>query len=156
MTAIGFHRAVDEPNVQQSHSETCACNYMEGPKGPFLATDEESNEPMVDFDLSDLSDEHTYFSSAVYWVYPLEANMDVESDTFLDDFFKRPETVLKRSKTAFVDKTQCILWLPEKFQCILLRPPRFGKSTFLSTLDSYIRGAKHFTLWIPRDRHRGS
>ncbi|KAJ6494932.1 hypothetical protein DFH09DRAFT_1205999 [Mycena vulgaris] len=48
--------------------------------------------------------------------------------------------------TAFVDKTQCIPQLPDRFQCLLLRPPRFGKTTFLSTLNHYydIRGAKHF------------
>ncbi|KAJ7680790.1 hypothetical protein DFH06DRAFT_1464920 [Mycena polygramma] len=60
-------------------------------------------------------------------------------DDFLD-FRRRPGT-------AFVDKTQCILGLPSKFRCLLLRPPRFGKTTFLSTLYHYydIHGAPHFT-----------
>jgi hypothetical protein len=46
----------------------------------------------------------------------------------------------------FVDKTECILHLPDKFQYLLLRPPRFGKTTFLSTLYHYydIHAASHF------------
>ncbi|KAF7357795.1 AAA-ATPase-like domain-containing protein [Mycena venus] len=61
-----------------------------------------------------------------------------ERDDFLD-FLDRPET-------TFVDKTQCILDLPDKFQCLLLRPPRFGKTTLLSTLHHYydIHAAEHF------------
>ncbi|KAJ7216782.1 hypothetical protein B0H12DRAFT_1153959 [Mycena haematopus] len=60
------------------------------------------------------------------------------SDDFLC-FCKQPNTV-------FVDKTQCILDVPDKFQCLFLRPPRFGKTTFLTTLYQYydIHGAKHF------------
>ncbi|KAJ7680760.1 hypothetical protein DFH06DRAFT_428621 [Mycena polygramma] len=50
-------------------------------------------------------------------------------DSFLD-FCNRPGPI-------FVDKTQCILDLPVKFQFLLLRPPRFGKTAFLSTLYHY-------------------
>ncbi|KAJ6490268.1 hypothetical protein C8R47DRAFT_463486 [Mycena vitilis] len=48
--------------------------------------------------------------------------------------------------TVFVDKTDCILNLPSKFRYLLLRPPRFGKTAFLSTLHYYydIHGAPHF------------
>ncbi|KAJ6470641.1 hypothetical protein C8R47DRAFT_1325232 [Mycena vitilis] len=51
-----------------------------------------------------------------------------------------------RPGTVSVDKTQCVLDLPTNFQYLLLRPPRFGKTAFLSTLYHYydIRGAKHF------------
>ncbi|KAK7005942.1 AAA-ATPase-like domain-containing protein [Favolaschia claudopus] len=47
---------------------------------------------------------------------------------------------------SFVDKTPCILELPDKFRYIILRPPQFGKSTFLSTLMVYydIRAADEF------------
>ncbi|KAJ7212915.1 hypothetical protein GGX14DRAFT_619392 [Mycena pura] len=61
------------------------------------------------------------------------------TDTFVD-FCNRPST-------AFVDKTRCILSLPDRFRYLLLRPPRFGKTTFLSTLEEYydIHGATTFT-----------
>ncbi|KAJ6507421.1 hypothetical protein C8R47DRAFT_1239438 [Mycena vitilis] len=36
-----------------------------------------------------------------------------------------------------VDKTRCIVELPAKFKRLLLRPPRFGKTTLLSTLAHY-------------------
>ncbi|KAJ6507142.1 hypothetical protein C8R47DRAFT_1066037 [Mycena vitilis] len=60
-----------------------------------------------------------------------------------DDFFH----FRTRPNTVFVDKTQCILGLPSKFRHLLLRPPRFGKTTFLSTLYHYydIQGEKYFT-----------
>ncbi|KAK7000712.1 AAA-ATPase-like domain-containing protein [Favolaschia claudopus] len=47
---------------------------------------------------------------------------------------------------SFVDKTPCILELPDKFRYIILRPPQFGKSAFLSTLVVYydIRAADQF------------
>ncbi|KAJ7141326.1 hypothetical protein C8R44DRAFT_866960 [Mycena epipterygia] len=59
-------------------------------------------------------------------------------DDFVD-FFDRPGT-------AFVDKTECILQLPDKFRYLLLRPPRFGKTTLLSTLNQFydIHRAKQF------------
>ncbi|KAK7000709.1 AAA-ATPase-like domain-containing protein [Favolaschia claudopus] len=38
---------------------------------------------------------------------------------------------------VFIDKTPCILELPDKFRYIILRPPKFGKTTFLSTLFEY-------------------
>ncbi|KAF7357781.1 hypothetical protein MVEN_00824100 [Mycena venus] len=52
----------------------------------------------------------------------------------------------------FVDKTKCIIDLPSKFQRLILRPPRFGKTMFLSTLYHFydIHGAKLF------DRRFGS
>ncbi|KAK7005929.1 hypothetical protein R3P38DRAFT_3367321 [Favolaschia claudopus] len=51
-----------------------------------------------------------------------------------------------QSDTVFVDKTPCILELPEKFRYLLLRPPQFGKTTFLSTLREYynFQGANEF------------
>ncbi|KAJ7206778.1 hypothetical protein GGX14DRAFT_636952 [Mycena pura] len=59
-------------------------------------------------------------------------------DTFVD-FCNSPGTV-------FVDKTQCISLLPDRFRYVLLRPPRFGKSTLLTTLLEYydIHGADRF------------
>ncbi|KAJ7272689.1 hypothetical protein B0H12DRAFT_1091554, partial [Mycena haematopus] len=55
------------------------------------------------------------------------------------DLRQHPETV-------YIDKTQCIPHLPDKFRLILLRPPRFGKTTFLSTLKEYydVRGTDEF------------
>ncbi|KAJ6489588.1 hypothetical protein C8R47DRAFT_1195973 [Mycena vitilis] len=50
-------------------------------------------------------------------------------DAFLD-FRTRPDL-------EFVDKTRCILDLPDRFRYLLLRPPRFGKTTFMSTLAKY-------------------
>ncbi|KAJ7451815.1 hypothetical protein B0H11DRAFT_310181 [Mycena galericulata] len=46
------------------------------------------------------------------------------------DFCDRPGTV-------FVDKTQCVSRLPDKFRYLLLRPPKFGKTAFLSTLNQF-------------------
>ncbi|KAJ7225372.1 hypothetical protein GGX14DRAFT_693402 [Mycena pura] len=59
-------------------------------------------------------------------------------DTFIN-FCNLPGTV-------FVDKTQCISLLPDRFRYVLLRPPRFGKSTLLTTLLEYydIHGANRF------------
>ncbi|KAJ7272720.1 hypothetical protein B0H12DRAFT_592308 [Mycena haematopus] len=55
------------------------------------------------------------------------------------DLRQHPETV-------YVDKTRCIPQLPGTFRLILLRPPRFGKTTFLSTLQEYydVRGTDEF------------
>ncbi|KAJ7272714.1 hypothetical protein B0H12DRAFT_1091633, partial [Mycena haematopus] len=55
------------------------------------------------------------------------------------DLRQHPETV-------YVDKTRCILQLPDTFRLILLRPPRFGKTTFMSTLKEYydVRGKDEF------------
>ncbi|KAJ7512610.1 hypothetical protein B0H11DRAFT_617 [Mycena galericulata] len=54
-------------------------------------------------------------------------------------FHHHPESV-------YVDKTRSILQLPETFRLLLLRPPRFGKTAFLSTLEQYydIRAADRF------------
>ncbi|KAJ7162038.1 hypothetical protein C8R46DRAFT_1103300 [Mycena filopes] len=51
------------------------------------------------------------------------------------------------SSNDIVDKTQCLLDLPNKFRCLLLRPPRFGKTVLLSTLYHYydVHGAQHFS-----------
>ncbi|KAJ7746909.1 hypothetical protein DFH07DRAFT_776199 [Mycena maculata] len=45
-----------------------------------------------------------------------------------------------------VDKTECIRQLPDVFRYLLLRPPRFGKTAFLSILEQYydIHGADQF------------
>ncbi|KAJ7091912.1 hypothetical protein B0H15DRAFT_834534 [Mycena belliarum] len=53
----------------------------------------------------------------------------------------------KQHRTA-VDKTQCIRQLPDKFRYLLLRPQRFSKSSFLSTLTDYynIQGVDNFGL----------
>ncbi|KAJ7497759.1 hypothetical protein FB451DRAFT_1212659 [Mycena latifolia] len=61
------------------------------------------------------------------------------TEDFLD-FRKHPEI-------AFVDKSHSIRQFPDKFRYLLLRPPRFGKTTFLSTLNHYydLHGAKRFT-----------
>ncbi|KAJ7640877.1 hypothetical protein DFH06DRAFT_1429911 [Mycena polygramma] len=52
----------------------------------------------------------------------------------------------QRSETVYVDKTGSILQLSDTFRHILLRPPRFGKTTFLSTLEQYydIKGMERF------------
>ncbi|KAJ6594614.1 hypothetical protein B0H19DRAFT_1247275 [Mycena capillaripes] len=42
-----------------------------------------------------------------------------------------------RPEIAFADKTHFILGLPARFQRILLRPPRFGKTALLSTFAHY-------------------
>ncbi|KAK7020300.1 AAA-ATPase-like domain-containing protein [Favolaschia claudopus] len=51
-----------------------------------------------------------------------------------------------QSDVVFIDKKSCILELPERFRYLLLRPPQFGKSAFLSTLSEYynIQGADEF------------
>ncbi|KAJ7045976.1 hypothetical protein C8F04DRAFT_455726 [Mycena alexandri] len=56
------------------------------------------------------------------------------------------EDFLDLRNGPFVDKTQSLLHLPKKFRWLLLRPPRFGKTVFMSTLDYYcdVQGAKHF------------
>ncbi|KAJ6473565.1 hypothetical protein C8R47DRAFT_714987 [Mycena vitilis] len=40
-------------------------------------------------------------------------------------------------ETVYVDKTGSVLQLSDTFRHILLRPPRFGKTAFLSTLEQY-------------------
>ncbi|KAJ7673044.1 hypothetical protein DFH06DRAFT_1467457, partial [Mycena polygramma] len=44
---------------------------------------------------------------------------------------------LENPSIAFIDKTHCIHELPARYKCLLLRPPRFGKSALLSTLTHY-------------------
>ncbi|KAJ7068639.1 hypothetical protein C8F01DRAFT_1336927 [Mycena amicta] len=76
------------------------------------------------------------------------------SSDMSDDSKKRKKTELSSGETLpeknarfldfrsaahpmFVDKTGCIKSLPDKFEYLILRPPRFGKSTLLSTLHAY-------------------
>ncbi|KAJ6507136.1 hypothetical protein C8R47DRAFT_1100441 [Mycena vitilis] len=68
----------------------------------------------------------------------VQPHLPQSGDDFLD-FRSRPGTVS-------IDKTQCVIDLPANFQYLLLRPPRFGKTTFLSTMYHYydIRGAEQF------------
>ncbi|KAJ7249445.1 hypothetical protein C8J57DRAFT_1356986 [Mycena rebaudengoi] len=42
-----------------------------------------------------------------------------------------------RPRVAFVDKTRVILHLSERYRHLHLRPPRFGKTTFLTTLMQF-------------------
>ena len=48
---------------------------------------------------------------------------------------------------AWLDKSQSVLQLPDRFRQLLLRPPRFGKTTLLSLLQYYydIREAENYT-----------
>ncbi|KAJ7782312.1 hypothetical protein DFH07DRAFT_319158 [Mycena maculata] len=48
---------------------------------------------------------------------------------------------------VFVDKTRCLLELPDQFRYLLLRPPTFGKTAFLSTMTHFydVHGAEQFT-----------
>ncbi|KAJ7782291.1 hypothetical protein DFH07DRAFT_318880 [Mycena maculata] len=48
---------------------------------------------------------------------------------------------------SFVDKTESLFQLPDQFRYLLLRPPKFGKTAFLSTLIQFydVRGAEQFT-----------
>ncbi|KAJ6508036.1 hypothetical protein C8R47DRAFT_1100364 [Mycena vitilis] len=52
-----------------------------------------------------------------------------------------------QSEVAFVDKTHNILGLSERYRHLLLRPPRFGKTTLLTTLVQYydIHKAEEFS-----------
>ncbi|KAJ7739051.1 hypothetical protein DFH07DRAFT_79810 [Mycena maculata] len=47
----------------------------------------------------------------------------------------------------FVDKTRCLFELPDEFRYLLLRPPKFGKTAFLSTMTHFydVHGAEQFT-----------
>ncbi|KAK7039542.1 AAA-ATPase-like domain-containing protein [Favolaschia claudopus] len=55
----------------------------------------------------------------------------------LPGFFYDFLALREHPESGYVDKTQCILRFPDTFRCILLRPPRFGKTAFLSTLNQY-------------------
>ncbi|KAJ7782303.1 hypothetical protein DFH07DRAFT_1055127 [Mycena maculata] len=52
-----------------------------------------------------------------------------------------------RPGPSFVDKTESLFQLPDQFRYLLLRPPKFGKTAFLSTLIQFydIHGAEQFT-----------
>ncbi|KAJ7646840.1 hypothetical protein FB45DRAFT_891593 [Roridomyces roridus] len=42
-----------------------------------------------------------------------------------------------RPRTAYVDKTSLLFQLPDRFKYLLLRPPKFGKTAFLSTMNQF-------------------
>ncbi|KAF7376542.1 hypothetical protein MSAN_00070300 [Mycena sanguinolenta] len=48
--------------------------------------------------------------------------------------FRAIDAFLHPPSDLFIDKTKRIIDLPDKFQCLVLRPPQFGKTMFLSTL----------------------
>ncbi|KAJ7071938.1 hypothetical protein C8F01DRAFT_222084 [Mycena amicta] len=54
---------------------------------------------------------------------------------------------LDATNSAFVDKTSFFRSLPDRFEYFLLRPPRFGKTAFISTLQAFydINGATQFS-----------
>ncbi|KAJ7646843.1 hypothetical protein FB45DRAFT_1051455 [Roridomyces roridus] len=49
----------------------------------------------------------------------------------------RAEDDFSDSQTAFVDKTRVLFQLPKQFRYILLRPPSFGKTAFLSAMTQF-------------------
>ncbi|KAJ7646854.1 hypothetical protein FB45DRAFT_1051463 [Roridomyces roridus] len=63
-------------------------------------------------------------------------------DTFLD-FRVRP-------CTAFVNKTRFAFQLPSHYRYLLLRPPKFGKTTFLSMFNQFydVHGAETFSNYF--------
>ncbi|KAF7292799.1 hypothetical protein MIND_01178800 [Mycena indigotica] len=72
------------------------------------------------------------FSSSADTSFRAEASSQhnlPDIDDLFNDLINQPE--------AYVDKTACIAQLPAKYFALLVRPPRFGKSTFLSTLAEY-------------------
>ncbi|KAJ7742655.1 hypothetical protein DFH07DRAFT_979858 [Mycena maculata] len=75
-------------------------------------------------------------TSIDYDTYP---QLPYDKDDF-QSFHLHPEIV-------YVDKTRPILKLSDKFRHLLLRPPRFGKTAFLSTLTQFydIHRAGQFT-----------
>ncbi|KAJ7280216.1 hypothetical protein C8J57DRAFT_121120 [Mycena rebaudengoi] len=77
-------------------------------------------------------------------------DMSIKSDSQLElpwDMYDFNHLRHHSETTLYIDKTSCIGQLSDKFRHILLRPPRFGKTTFLSTLTEYydIQGAAQFT-----------
>ncbi|KAJ7739026.1 hypothetical protein DFH07DRAFT_79392 [Mycena maculata] len=62
---------------------------------------------------------------------------------FQDDF----QDFCRHPGPAFVDKTRCLFELPDQFRYLLLRPPTFGKTAFLSTMTHFydLHGAEQFT-----------
>ncbi|KAJ7185511.1 hypothetical protein C8R46DRAFT_1288371 [Mycena filopes] len=72
------------------------------------------------------------------------SNNSMELPHAMDDFLG----LRWDARTVYVDKTRCLVELPPTFRYILLRPPRFGKTAFLSTLAEHldIRGAKEEPL----------
>jgi hypothetical protein len=60
--------------------------------------------------------------------------------------FRAIDVFIHLPSNLYVDKTKSIMDLPDKFQHLVLRPPQFGKTMFLSTLYYFydIHGAQHF------------
>ncbi|KAJ7042380.1 hypothetical protein C8F04DRAFT_75558 [Mycena alexandri] len=108
-------------------------------------TDQESN--------SSDSEPGPYKRARTRSLSPISFNDD-STDTSLDsdNHMELPRTsydfsqLRQRPETVYVDKTRCIVQFPPKFRYILLRPTRFGKTAFLSTLTQYYdtRGAENF------------
>ncbi|KAJ7646841.1 hypothetical protein FB45DRAFT_182892 [Roridomyces roridus] len=69
-------------------------------------------------------------------------NVPSARDDFLA-FFTRPQT-------AFVNKSRALFQLPKQFRYLLLRPPRFGKSAFLSAMSQFhdVHGAGTFQQYF--------
>ncbi|KAJ7354713.1 hypothetical protein DFH08DRAFT_804578 [Mycena albidolilacea] len=60
--------------------------------------------------------------------------------------FRAIDAFIHLPRNLYVDKTKSIMDLPDKFQHLVLRPPQFGKTMFLSTLYHFynIHGVQHF------------
>ncbi|KAF7316385.1 AAA-ATPase-like domain-containing protein [Mycena indigotica] len=71
-------------------------------------------------------------------------------DDHFEDLIEKPG--------AYVDKTGCIAHLPTKYTALMIRPPRFGKTTFVSTLAGYydIRNLVPECAWERLDIHRAA
>ncbi|KAJ7081306.1 hypothetical protein B0H15DRAFT_953020 [Mycena belliarum] len=119
------------------------------PKRAWLWSDDES-----DKDASSGSNPGPYKRARTRSISPLSFDTDSLNNSYnSDNHMELPWTdsdfrdLCKHPETVYVDKTRCILQLPDKFRYILLRPPRFGKTTFLSTLKQYydIREAENFS-----------
>ncbi|KAK6997095.1 hypothetical protein R3P38DRAFT_1943444 [Favolaschia claudopus] len=57
------------------------------------------------------------------------------------------EAFLYPPNDLYIDKTRYIIDLPERFQCLVLRPPQFGKTMFLSALYHFydVHGEQNFS-----------
>ncbi|KAJ7163744.1 hypothetical protein C8R46DRAFT_1352584 [Mycena filopes] len=71
-----------------------------------------------------------------------DADNHMELPGVTDDFLR-----LRQQPEAYVDKTRCLAELAPTFRYLLLRPPRFGKTAFLSTL------AEHFDIRGSEEEH---
>ncbi|KAJ7102368.1 hypothetical protein B0H15DRAFT_814329 [Mycena belliarum] len=118
------------------------------PKRAWLWSDDETDE-----DSSSGSEPGPHKRARTRSLSPISFSTDSLNNTFISDNHRElPWTnydflkLRQHPETVYVDKTRCILQLPDKFRYILLRPPRFGKTAFLSTLNQYydVRGAQNF------------